>query len=519
MLCTVKFVTVSFTAPFDRQEDEVLQWAEQQDIIKQLRSSLQRIEAWGETSCVHPNTSNVIEDANKIVALLDARPFAANGVFFVALSGSSVSQAAKTRLVAVDCQQALQQATDRLRDDAVQFRDAIAAIQRDAAPFAAVCQAGAWDWSWVVHVKRCGVAFGDVVVSAPIAALTPLTGGLVSATFRVDFGGNVGVRVFKANEATGKQDVVRAFLEPNALATLPRVLATARVEQAVYGKLPNNQRAHFPSLVGDTKLAIVKIGEVRFLGTAVTFFDGFQLVQITKKNPGSRIEQLLLNVDREDLNIRRLASALQSLDFVCGQVDRNLGNVMVRHDGQNSRVVGIDSDFSFSHKTTGLPTYAPPAFEKDFCTALHQVSQQELGAALKGLSVIDVNAAWQRLQSHQTAYAAAPPSAHVTIANASPGERTWAQTLESEFVAIPRVPVSDQHLVFRLYEAPRKAQSLNRAHSSITKVDGKACIAILDDKDVGLFLYSRDAHNNVGNDLPVQNRITLGGGGTRGTKQ
>lgn len=505
MFCAIAFPLNSFSFGCD----DVKAFADKHDTIKALRSDLQRIESWAETSCVNSNTSNVVEYAARIIATLDAQPFVANGQFVRDLLASdAISQTSKTRATAPRTQQELQTASDRLRDDAAQFRNAVAAAAQDG-EFAAVCQAGAWIWAHVVLVKRCGVAFRDVVTAAPATQPEPLSGGAITPTFKVDFGGLVGVRVFKANEPTNRADAVRAFLEPDALCTLARILATSRLDALVRAKLPDDLRARFPSLVGDCKLAIVRIGQVNFLGTALPFFgDGFVLAQIDTKQGHRTLRQLILNVDLQNIDIRRQATCLQSIDFVAGAVDRHCGNLMVNHD--TSDVRGIDSDFGWSHKTTGLPVRVPPVFDKDFCVALHSISQQELAAAAQGLSVVEINAAWARLQAHQTAYGNAQPAARATIANVAHGERAWDQTLESEFVRITGPP-TDQHYVYRLYADPRRAPALQRPHSSIVKHDGFACISLSDDPEAPpLWLFSRDSTNSTGNDLPVANRIQLG---------
>lgn len=503
---------------FSFGQDDVKAFADQHDTIKALRSDLQRLESWSETLSTQGGTHQAVEAATRIVATLDAHPFLPDGQFYRdLLLSNAVSNQNKTRLATPATQQLLQRHSDRLRDDAVQLVDAIAAISEDP-EFAAVCQAGAWAWAHVVLVKRCGVAFSDVVTSAPLAAPTPLTGGSITPTFKVDFGGDVGVRVFKANEPANRADAVRAFLEPLALCTLARILASSRLDALVRTKLPNNVAARYPSLVGDCKLAIVRIGSVDMLGTAMPFFgEPFVLAQIDRKHPPPNshrfLRQLILNVDLDDLDIRRQATCLQQLDFVAGAVDRHNGNIMVSHE--TSDVRGIDSDFGWSHLTTGLPARLPPVFDKEFSLALHAISQQELAAAAQGLSVLEVDAAWARLQAHQVGYNAAPPEAHAVIDNAVNNERTWAQTNESEFV---RIPGPDQHYVYRLYSEPRRAPGLNRPHSSIVRHDGFACISLTDDPEVPFFLFSRETNNNSGTDLPVANRITLGQGGARGAR-
>ena len=64
-----------------------------------------------------------------------------------------------------------------------------------------------------------------------------------------------------------------------------------------------------------------------------------------------------LKIKESEFNNRELLKSiadLQILDYICGNVDRHVGNMFIKFDNTNSKIIGvtgIDNDSSFSIKS------------------------------------------------------------------------------------------------------------------------------------------------------------------------
>jgi hypothetical protein len=419
-------------------------------------AAFKSLAALGQKSCDDPSApwSAVKAEVDKLEAFAKLNPFSLSTAWFVnAVQASNAAPNIKATFNANNEQRTglragLLQWTQLLKDDCEQFKAVARAIAEDT-DFERICKAQKWRWDWVVRVKRAGVLFRDVITAKP-RACTKLGGGTQIAPWRVEWADpSIGVRVFKENQVTCRMDLIPQY----AVNGLYRSLATARYEELILSKLdPTVRQQHYPSLLGDCKLAIVQV-ELGFdrqvLGTAVTFFDrqsGFKPVVLNDLGPTNEdgpptvVNVLELKVDVSDVVLRRKLLVLHELDLLCGQVDRNSSNVFVSQlPNRTTLVAGIDNDFSFCSVQTVTERMVvcapmPPVFDKAFSEAIDLVDATELDAPLKGLFEFEIQAAKARLASFKAEYARSAPQSHLVIAAPGPNERLWTQFELTELV-------------------------------------------------------------------------------------
>jgi hypothetical protein len=300
---------------------------------------------------------------------------------------------------------------------------------------------------------------------------------------KVDYGGNIGLRIFKQNEVSNETaDIMGGSkgFQPHALGTMFRTLSSFRVEQLILSKIPQPIRAQYAAQLGDCKLAILQVGNVRYLGTAVTFFDGFKLALSTvvvKDNNGNQTDTWTTRLAVSNPALLRQAVTLQILDRLCNQVDRHPGNIMI--DVPHLRLVGIDHDFSFGTRNdiSICPPLPSPFWDKDYSAAVGAVQQTEVTAATAGLTAAENAACWQRFVAFNTAYAATQPAQRATGANAANGERLWSQLTCADFPWDQNLVPANQQSATLIAAPYVRANALKKGRNALVNKGGVQCLA------------------------------------------
>jgi hypothetical protein len=384
------------------------------------------IEEWAAGSCKKGDFTVPLKEVSKVKQWASLDTTFKDGAPFWAEAKKATKKDEKFRPLATELRLLL----DELADDATQFEAALKELADDmkkSTDFKIICQANDWKWDWVVRVKRLGIPF-SLVIDVPSLKVDGdgMRGGKMTAAHRVDFGTlkvggkAVGVRIFKPNELRTKSVTMSPWMN-----SVARVISTKRMEDLIWSEVPEKDRLQ--SLVGDANVAIVDVNGTRVLGTAVTFWTGFEPLVGSKsaehassstspidKTPVGetgfgKVASLVSttpHLNPDDADLRRQFNVLELFDILCAQLDRNLGNMMVQRAGieaTRSRVVGIDSDFSFPYKfdalthtdlgvVTGRPLLRSPKvlMDKVFVEAAVKVIDPEIETALKGLTQSEI---------------------------------------------------------------------------------------------------------------------------------
>ena len=171
-------------------------------------------------------------------------------------------------------------------------------------------------------------------------------------------------------------------------------------------------------LIAKSKAIAVKMPNGDFeTGTFMEFVESKDI-----NNVDSIDEMRVLGLDAyESKDVKIQLANLQVLDYVCGNVDRHLGNILYKFDPQTHKLTsikGIDNDASFAKKRLGNadPLAQLPSIQRmrvidqDMATKLLSIDDGMLEATLHGygLSQEEVAAASDRLHHLQDAIRAAP---------------------------------------------------------------------------------------------------------------
>ena len=141
----------------------------------------------------------------------------------------------------------------------------------------------------------------------------------------------------------------------------------------------------------------------------------------------------------EGKEVKEQLANLQALDYICGNVDRHLGNMLYQFDPNTHKLTGIkgiDNDASFFRRQLGstsnlgqLPSLNNLGFmDKKMADKILSLDEGMLGASLHGygLNEVEIAAAWERVQNLQQAIQQAPlydpekgkdPNASLTLVN------------------------------------------------------------------------------------------------------
>jgi hypothetical protein len=294
---------------------------------------------------------------------------------------------------------------------------------------------------------RSGTAYGDVLQEDDLApdteggeAGSPVEfgGGNVSVPtgLTYDVGGNNERRVFKGDEKKpGVQDQGTKLDWYNAQTAL-RSMATARVQALIKQKMEEAGQ-EFTSLIGQFDFAMYK-GQ---LGTAASLASGSEARAMTRDDRNALAGSVDFNVDLTDITLQRQLANLQLFDMLTGQSDRNPGNIMIAQDeDRETKVTGIDQDFSFSEQTdlgdvigkAAMPTF----IDRYFAEAVMALNLNEYKAALKGLPKTSVDAAISRFNSAQKILGEMAAANQLIVAPGDtnyPNARNWGQITPDDY--------------------------------------------------------------------------------------
>lgn len=164
-------------------------------------------------------------------------------------------------------------------------------------------------------------------------------------------------------------------------------------------------------LIAKSKQVAVKMPSGEFqTGTFMEFVESKDIFHIDSID-----ETRVLGLDAyEDKDVKVQLANLQVLDYVCGNVDRHLGNILYKFDPETNKLVsvkGIDNDASFTKKrlpTTKALSQLPSihrmrVIDQDMAEKLLSIDEGMLAATLHGygLSQEEVDAAYDRLHNLQ----------------------------------------------------------------------------------------------------------------------
>lgn len=121
--------------------------------------------------------------------------------------------------------------------------------------------------------------------------------------------------------------------------------------------------------------ALLGVGDLVAKSTTLKITDGKQTLvgNAMEEAPGERADFLSAQYGSDCVpalsgKLLRQLTSLQVLDNICGQADRNFGNILIEKnaDGSLGSMTGIDNDISFgtTHKLDLMTTATAPAFKK-----------------------------------------------------------------------------------------------------------------------------------------------------------
>ncbi|GAB1421442.1 hypothetical protein MASR2M15_16070 [Anaerolineales bacterium] len=267
---------------------------------------------------------------------------------------------------------------------------------------------GALTWQQALFYARAGVSPSAALGMGDLAPGTgtnevgnpkTLGGGQVSEVIALDFAtptGGVEKKVFKPNEVNPSESL--SFDKFNTQ-TAYRALAVSRVESLIAANLRAANKT-YDSMMGDVQLAMYKGKQ----GTTAGFAAGSSEAMKSEMQNGRIVSQSYLNVDFNDISLQRQLANLQLFDMIVGQIDRHMGNVMVKQDGNSTKVTGIDNDFAFgTNRDTGSQgkTVMPTLIDKYFAMAIVGIHTDDFVEALKGLRSDEIASAVARLTDIQ----------------------------------------------------------------------------------------------------------------------
>lgn len=133
---------------------------------------------------------------------------------------------------------------------------------------------------------------------------------------------------------------------------------------------------------------------------------------------GGPAKSSILDIDYTDPDIQRGLSDLQVLDYVTGQTDRHMGNIMV--DPSSKQVHGIDNDLAFPERNIDdirefvpkIPGGVPKQIHEETAARILEVDPDEMAQALRDMEVpkgctklseAEINGARERLIALQNA--------------------------------------------------------------------------------------------------------------------
>jgi len=175
-------------------------------------------------------------------------------------------------------------------------------------------------------------------------------------------------------------------------------------------------------LIAKSKQVAVKMPSGEFqTGTFMEFVESKDIAHIDSID-----ETRVLGVDAyEDPGVKKQLADLQVLDYVCGNVDRHMGNMLYKFDPETHKLTsikGIDNDASFSKRPMNNATYLSQlpsirrmrVIDSAMAEKLLSIDDGELAATLHGygLSEEEISAAHNRLHNLQDAIRLAPTYDH-----------------------------------------------------------------------------------------------------------
>ena len=171
-------------------------------------------------------------------------------------------------------------------------------------------------------------------------------------------------------------------------------------------------------LIAKSKQIAVKMPDGEFqTGTFMEFVESKDIAHVDSID-----ETRVLGLDAyEDKDVKLQLANLQVLDYVCGNVDRHLGNILYKFDPETHKLTsikGIDNDASFtrnlmtnSRSLSQLPSiHRMRVIDEKMAEKLLTIDEGMLSATLHGygLSQAEVDAAYDRLHNLQERIREAP---------------------------------------------------------------------------------------------------------------
>lgn len=165
-------------------------------------------------------------------------------------------------------------------------------------------------------------------------------------------------------------------------------------------------------LIARSESAVLTDGSKKYKGTFMESAKGTDLMHC---QPGDPLLSSDTTVDMESVSLKKQLSDLQVLDYICGNIDRHVGNMLYQTHGTDSRnlrldkIQGIDNDCSFGTITTGMQRL-PNAermgvISESTARTVSLLNKDLLKTALRNyhLSDAEIDAAWNRTRQIQEA--------------------------------------------------------------------------------------------------------------------
>lgn len=165
-------------------------------------------------------------------------------------------------------------------------------------------------------------------------------------------------------------------------------------------------------LVARSETAVLTDGSKKYHGTFMESAKGSDLMHC---QPGDLLLSSDTSIDMENDPLKKQLSDLQVLDYICGNIDRHVGNMLYQIQGTDSshlrldKIQGIDNDCSFGTMTTGyqrLPTAEQMGvISESTARTVLLLNKDLLKTALRNypLSSAEIDAAWERTRQIQEA--------------------------------------------------------------------------------------------------------------------
>jgi hypothetical protein len=233
----------------------------------------------------------------------------------------------------------------RLQLHAVFWRWRAASRIADDADFERICKAQKWRWDWVwVRVKRVGVQFRDVIITAKPQACAKPSGGTQTAPWRVEWADpNIGASSRLSSPLNGVGRRIDAWILRWSISLLlgafiVKVLDRAHQTPLAVERQCRPRTSGVENLDGDPRRQRQILQSNADLGQALAALESFAVFGRRVKNRISNVDTVILEQPIDDRELAAMSSPFHGVVVVGRRI-----NALVLQQAFDDREVAIRS--------------------------------------------------------------------------------------------------------------------------------------------------------------------------------